>query len=145
MVLYGGLEKNFVNPGSGHGLLPDGTRPQSESMLTQLLSVPCSAILMDMFKTMLMKIYNIRLSYLTLNMQNCFLNIIKSHVISYLGICSTEKFKFIIKQPYMLIVLYCQYHVPCCPGDFVSQGISRHGIGEKSRNIPSLASEEFIF
>ena len=38
-----------------------------------------------------------------------------------------------MKQPYTLIILYCQYRVSCCPGDFVSQGISRHGIGKKKQ------------
>ena len=50
-------------------------------------SVSCSAILMDMYKIMLMKNCSIRLSYLTLNMLNCFLNIIKAlmtcHIISW--------------------------------------------------------------
>ena len=35
-----------------------------------------------------------------------------------------------------------QYHACRCSGDFRSQCISRHGIDPKSRNIPSLASED---
>ena len=42
----------------------------------------------------------------------------------------------------MLSVLHSQYRACWCSGDFRSQGISRHGIDPKSRNIPSPASEE---
>ena len=42
----------------------------------------------------------------------------------------------------MLSVVHSQYHGCWCPGDFRSQGISRHGIDPLSRNIPSPASEE---
>ena len=44
----------------------------------------------------------------------------------------------------MLPILCCQYHVCWCPGDWRSQGISRHGIDQIGWNIPSLASEELI-
>ena len=35
---------------------------------------------------------------------------------------------------------HCQYHACSCPGNFRSQGISRHSIDQISKNIPSLAS-----
>ena len=50
-----------------------------------------------------------------------------------------------MEQPYILPILYCQYHVCWCPGDLRSQGISRHGINQISWNITSLASEELIY
>ena len=55
-----------------------------------------------------------------------------------------NKTKFTMKQPYILPILYCQYHACWCPGDLRSQGMSRHGIEQISLNIPSLALEELI-
>ena len=52
-----------------------------------------------------------------------------------------KKTKFTVEHPYILLVLYYQYHVCWCPGDFRSQGISRHGIYQISWNILSLAEE----
>ena len=49
-----------------------------------------------------------------------------------------------MEQPYMLPILYWQYHACWCSGDFRSKSISRHGIEPQSRNIPSPASEELI-
>ena len=49
-----------------------------------------------------------------------------------------------MEQPYMLPILYCQYHACWCPGDLMSPRISRNGIDPESRNIPyPAASEEF--
>ena len=65
--------------------------------------------------------------------------------VSYLGFYSTVKWgKSQWSNPYMLPILYCQYHACWCPGDLRSQGISRHDINPQSRNILSLATEEFI-
>ena len=49
--------------------------------------------------------------------------------------------KLILEQLYMLSVLHSQYHACWCPGDFRSQGISRHGTDTQSQNILSSASE----
>ena len=49
-----------------------------------------------------------------------------------------------MEQPYMLPILYSQYQSHWCPGDFWSQGISRHGINQTSRNTQSLALEKLI-
>ena len=46
-----------------------------------------------------------------------------------------------MELPYMLPILYSQYHVCWGPGDLRSQGISTHGIDQISWNILSLASE----
>ena len=54
-----------------------------------------------------------------------------------------KKTGFTMEQTYMLPILYCQYHSCWCPRNWRSQGISRHGIDQISRNIPSLASEEY--
>ena len=62
---------------------------------------------------------------LTLSMLNCqWLWKMHSHFVSYL---QQKKAKFTMEQPYMLPILYCQYHVSWCPGDLRSQGISGHG------------------
>ena len=53
-----------------------------------------------------------------------------------------KKTTFIMEQPHMWPTLYSQYHSCCCSGNLRSQGISRHGIDQISRNIPSGASEE---
>ena len=88
------------------------------------------------------------LSWINFNsyMLNCFKDYKICIHISYhsLDFVKQKKTKFIMEQPYMLPILYCQYHVCWCPGDLWSQGISRHGIDQRSRNIPSLASEELI-
>ena len=47
-----------------------------------------------------------------------------------------------MEQTYMLPILYRQYHVCWCPGDLMSQGISRHDIYQISQNFPFLGSEE---
>ena len=47
-----------------------------------------------------------------------------------------------MEEPYILPILYCQYHACWYPGDLRSQGISRHGIDQISQNIASLAPEE---
>ena len=41
-------------------------------------------------------------------------------------------------KPYMLPILYCQYHSCWSPGDLRSQGISKHGIDWISWNISSI-------
>ena len=50
-----------------------------------------------------------------------------------------------MEQPYMLPILYCQYHPCWCPVDLSREGISRHDIDQISRNILSLATEELIW
>ena len=47
-----------------------------------------------------------------------------------------------MEQAYILPIQCCQYHACWCAGDLRSQGISRHGIDQISRNILSLASKE---
>ena len=145
-------EKSVIfNPGSGHGLLPDGTRPQSQPMLTQLLSVPCSAILMDMYKIMLMKNCSIRFSYLTLNMLNCFLNIIKTlitcHIISWdlfnRKIQIHHEATLYVNHPILSISCLLLSWWLCEPGH--QQAWYWQKKKKKSRSIPSLAAEEFMF
>ena len=74
---------------------------------------------------------------LTLNLLNCFKGYkICIHILYHtLDFVQQKKTKFTIEQPYMLPILWSQYHAGCCPGDLRSQGISRHGIDPKSRNI----------
>ena len=52
-----------------------------------------------------------------------------------------------MEQPYMLPILYCQYHDWWCPGDLRSQGINSHGtcITQISQNISSLAQEDLTY
>ena len=74
----------------------------------------------------------------TVNMQNYF-EVYKSCIrISYhiLYCVQQKKTKFTTEQPYMLPILYCQYH-PCW-----GQGISRFGIWPQIQNIPSPTSAE---
>ena len=52
--------------------------------------------------------------------------------------------KLTVEQQYMLSILHNQYHACWCPGDFRSQGISKHGIEPQCQNILSTASEELI-
>ena len=47
-----------------------------------------------------------------------------------------------MEQPYMLPILYCQYHASWCPDDLRSWCISRHGINKMIQNIPSLTSDK---
>ena len=70
---------------------------------------------------------------LTLDMLNCFKDYQRSIHILYhiLDFIQQKKTKFPMEQPYMLPILH-----------FRSQCIIRHGIGPKSWNIPSPASEE---
>ena len=81
---------------------------------------------------------------LTLNMLNCFKDYKRCIPIQYriLDFVQQKKSKVAMEQPYMLLILYRQYHACWWSGDFRSQGISRHGIGPQSQNIPSPASEE---
>ena len=53
-----------------------------------------------------------------------------------------KKTKFIMEQPYMLPILFCQYQPCWCTGDLRSQVISRHGIDQISQHVKSLPSEE---
>ena len=75
---------------------------------------------------------------------NCFSSLSKMHSLSYhiLDCIQQKKTKFTMEQPYMLPILYCQYHACQCPGDLRSHGINRHSIDQISRNIPSPASKE---
>ena len=76
--------------------------------------------------------------------QNFFKNVLTFHIISWILFIRRRPNSQSREQPYMLLILYCQYHAWWCPGSLGRQGISRHGIDEISWNIPSLASEEFI-
>ena len=49
-----------------------------------------------------------------------------------------------MEQPFMLPILYCQYHACWFSDDLRNQGISRHGILPNEWNILSLASEELM-
>ena len=69
----------------------------------------------------------------------------QEHYISYLGFCSPEEDNWAMEQPDLLPILYCQYHAYWCSDDFMSHGISRHGIDLQSQNIPSPAPEQLIF
>ena len=84
---------------------------------------------------------------LTLNMLNWLKNYKRYiHVLIHiLDLTWPKKMKLSLEQLYMLSVLHSQYHACWCTGDFRSQCISRHGIDPQSENIPSPASEEFIF
>ena len=64
------------------------------------------------------------------NMLNCFKDYQRCIYISYgmLDFVQQKKTKFRMKQPYMLPILYCQYHACWCPDDLSHQGISRHCI-----------------
>ena len=66
---------------------------------------------------------------------------ISYHILDYI---QQRKIKFMMEQPYMLPILYCQCHACWCPGDLRSQGNSRHGVDQISQNIPSLTSEELM-
>ena len=81
------------------------------------------------------------------NMLNCFKDYKRCIHISYhiLDCIKQKKTKFTLEQLYMGSILYCRYHTCWCPGDFRSQGISRHGIDQMRWNIPSLASEKLTF
>ena len=78
----------------------------------------------------------------TLNMLSCFKNYGRYIHISYhiLDFVQQKRTKFTVEQPYMLHILYCQYHI--CSS--CRQGISSHGIDPQSRNILSRASEELM-
>ena len=84
-----------------------------------------------------------RWSLLTLDVLSSFKDYKRCIHISYhiLDFVQERKTKFTIEQPYMLHILYCQYHACWYPGNLRSQGISRHGIDQISRKY-SLASEE---
>ena len=71
---------------------------------------------------------------LTLNMLNCFKDYQRYIHVSYhiLDFMKQKKTKFTIQQPYMLPILYYQYHACWW----------RHCIVQISRNILSLPSEE---
>ena len=65
-----------------------------------------------------------------LNMLNCFKDYKRRIHISYriLDFVQQRKTRFTMEQPYLLPILYCQYHACWCPGNLRSQGISRHGM-----------------
>ena len=75
---------------------------------------------------------------LTLNMLNCFEDCKRFHHISYhvLDFVQQKKTKLTMQQPYMLHILYCQCHACWCPGDLMSQCISRHVINQIILNAP---------
>ena len=57
---------------------------------------------------------------------------ISYHILHFI---QQKKTKLRIEQPYILPILHGQYHACWCPGDWRSQGISRHGIDKINRNI----------
>ena len=81
---------------------------------------------------------------LTLNMLNCLKDHKRCIHISFhiLILLRRKKTKFTFQQPYMLPIVYCQYHFCRYPGDLRSQGISRHDIDQASWNISFLALEQ---
>ena len=97
------------------------------------------------FWILLMAGYHIS-SVLTLNMLNCFKDYKRYTPISYhiLDFVQHKKTKFTMEQPYMLPILFCQYHACWCPSDLRSWGISRNDIDQISLNIPFLVSEQLI-
>ena len=84
---------------------------------------------------------------LTFNMLHCVKDYKKCIHISYqsLDFVQKEKTEVTMEQPYMLLILYCQYHVCWCHGDSRSQRISRHGFDQISQNIRSIAPEELTY
>ena len=72
---------------------------------------------------------------LTLNMLNCFKDCERCIYISYhiSDFVHQMKSRFTMEQLYTLPILYFQYHVCWCSGDFRSQRINRHGIDPKAR------------
>ena len=68
---------------------------------------------------------------------------IYSHFESYLGFGLAQVGEINSRTTIHVVCSTRQYHSCWCPGDFRSQGISRHGIGPQSQNIPSPAPEEF--
>ena len=77
----------------------------------------------------------------TVNMLNCFKDYKKCLHISYhiLDFVQQKKIQFTIEQPYMLPMLYCQYHACWYRGDLRRKGISRNWIGQIIQNIRSLS------
>ena len=80
---------------------------------------------------------------LTPDMLNCYSDFkicipIKCH---FLYSIQQKKIKFTIEQLYILPIIDCQYHACWCHGDLRSQGISRHGIDQIRRTLPSLAPQ----
>ena len=87
--------------------------------------------------------YDLFQTELTLRMLNSFKDYERCfHIFHHILGFVQQKTKFTMEQPYMLSILYCQYHACWCLGDLRSQGISRHGINQIIWNIPSLVSEE---
>ena len=80
---------------------------------------------------------------LNLNKLNCFKYRKRCFHVSYhiLDCVQPKITKFTVEQPYVFFPA-CQYHACWCPGDFRTQGISRHGFEHQSGNIPSPESEE---
>ena len=78
---------------------------------------------------------------LTLEMRN-FLKNIKDVFTFYIIACTyvvqQKKIKFTMEQPFMLSILYCQYHACWCLG----RGINWHGIDQVIRNSLTVASKE---
>ena len=78
-------------------------------------------------------------------MLNCFKNYKQCIHISYLILgCSQHDTKFTMEQPYMLPILYCQYHACWCPGDLRARASAgmiltpRHGIFSSIRRVNIL-------
>ena len=49
-----------------------------------------------------------------------------------------------MEQPYLVPVLYCEYHVNWRPGDLSHQDINMHNIDSQSHYILSLGQEELF-
>ena len=56
-----------------------------------------------------------------------------------------QKAKFTMVQPYMLPILYCQYHACWYPRDLRSQGIIRHCIAVMKLSGRALALGDLVF
>ena len=71
---------------------------------------------------------------LTLHMLNCFKDYKKYiHIFNnILDLAWPKWMKLTLEQQYMFSVLLCQYHACWCSGNFMSQGISKHGIVHKA-------------
>ena len=84
---------------------------------------------------------------LTFNMLNCLKDYKRyTDIMNWiLDLARPKLMELTLEQQCMLSVLHVEYHAWWCPGDLVSQDISRHGIDPKSQNIPSPASEELIY
>ena len=86
----------------------------------------------------------VEMTVLTLNTLNDFNINTDIFAFRILDSVQQKKTELTTQQPYLSPIPYIQYHFRLWPGILLSQGISRHGIGQIRRSIPLLASEEWI-